>query len=135
MDDEHTLHYASPIAPCTGIHPTPWGNEPCPEEDRLGFVFNNSDLDPTWHNLGAVEILTFESWTATWHRIGSVIPSNHTLLVAEPKANHYFGQYERQGGKRFIVENVREVSILNLVIWKVGRSVHVHCQLFSDLLT
>jgi hypothetical protein len=34
MDDNHTLHYASPIKPCVGKHPTPWGNQPCPEDVR-----------------------------------------------------------------------------------------------------
>jgi hypothetical protein len=108
LDDAHTLKYASPIKPCTGHHPTEWGNQPCPADCALGFVFSGKDLNSTWYNLPAVELLVFHSWTASRHRIKNIVDSNNTVLVENPGHNVFFGQYETQGGRRFLVENVRE---------------------------
>lgn len=108
LDDAHTLKYASPIKPCTGHHPTEWGNEPCPADCLLGFVFSEGELNSSWYNLGAVELLVFHSWTASRHRIKSVVQSNSTVLVQDPHHGVFFGQYAKQGGQRYVVENVRE---------------------------
>ena len=114
MQDANTLHWHSPILPCTGKHPTEWGNQPCPLEDARGFVFAEGDINASWYDLANVELLYFQSWNANHYRIASVTQSNNTVMIQDPKTTYgvtgFFGQYEKAGGKRYIVENVRGSS-------------------------
>lgn len=104
FDDASTYHWASPL-----VRP-PSKSAPWPEVDKLGFVYNASDageISPDLYALDEVQVLHFHSWTAFWSNVSAVIPENKTLLFSSPSISA-IGQYETQGGRRFILENVRE---------------------------
>ena len=100
--------------PCTGKHPTEWGNQPCSLEDAHGFVFAAGDINASWYDIANVELLYFQAWNANHYRIASVVQSNNTVMIQDPKTAYtvtaymvtagFFGQYEKAGGNRFIVD-------------------------------
>eukprot|EP00045_Choanoeca_perplexa_P012300 m.133752 g.133752 ORF g.133752 m.133752 type:complete len:683 (-) comp15954_c0_seq2:547-2595(-) len=83
-------------------------SDPTDEACKQGFVYNNTDLNPNWHNLQDVEILTFHAWDASWHRIDSITASNNTVRFSNNTWTYCVGSQPTQGGQRYIVENVRE---------------------------
>ena len=78
---------------------------------RIGFQYNASDdsiISPTLHNLKDVQVLHFHAWTAFWSNLSAVIPSNTSLMFQTPCTHAAVGQYRKQGGQRYLLENVLE---------------------------
>ena len=67
-----TLLWEAPLQPCSSTI--------CPAIDSLGFVYANSDIRPTLHNLNDIRLLVFQAWVGEWHRIQSVHESNKVNL-------------------------------------------------------
>eukprot|EP00039_Didymoeca_costata_P003500 m.68048 g.68048 ORF g.68048 m.68048 type:complete len:728 (-) comp11936_c0_seq2:54-2237(-) len=100
LDDASTFKWTTPLAPPSG---TTW-----PDVDTTGFHYNISDpIKPTFHNLNDIQVLYFQSWTAFWANVSSINEANTTLLFEKGGSVHV-GQYEKQGGRRYILENVYE---------------------------
>lgn len=95
-----TLFWSAPLQPCRG-------SAGCPQGNHYGFQYTGDDFDPTWHDLHNVSVIAFQSWTAFRARIAAVIPANRTVLFSSP-LNEPIGQYPTQGGRRIVVENLRE---------------------------
>ena len=106
--DEDTLHWLRPLRACNATGPDKL--PACPPVNALGFVFNGTDLNASWHRLASAEILLFQAWSATWHRVGTVFGHNQTVLFAKPASymGGAVGQFSSQGGRRYVIENVRE---------------------------
>ncbi|XP_065832900.1 uncharacterized protein [Oscarella lobularis] len=109
------LHWASPIEPCSTSRPLDYTHmfksllqrTACPPIDSWGFVYNATDIDPSWTNLHDVEILLFHAWTATWHNIDAVYTHNRTVQFKQE--SHYgAGWNEAASGRRYTVTNVYE---------------------------
>jgi hypothetical protein len=106
FSDDATLHMASPLENCS----TPVGGV-CPDVDKLGFVYDPRDphgAPSGSDDLSAAWVLTFASWTAEWHAVGSVNETNSTLLFAEPAQSPVgrWGMAENTpGGGRWVLEN------------------------------
>jgi hypothetical protein len=98
---------ARPRLPKTGWHqiagelPTP-GNAGAKRSDR--FRFRPGDLQPTWANLGDVEVFVPLVWTMNRLRIAAV--ENDTVRFTGNAPN--LGGHKLTSGLPFIVENVRE---------------------------
>jgi len=108
-DDSSTFKWSAPIKPCGDGRQG--GSGTCPAVDKLGFVFNTSEssvINPSMHNLRDVQVLHFHAWTAFWSNLSTVIASNSTLLFSDPCPGAAVGQYRKQGGQRYLLENVFE---------------------------
>ena len=81
MHDVHTLHWASPILPCNGSHPTEWGNQPCPLEDARGFVYSAGDINASWYDLAHVELVPPGPSPRPSQLCAAASPSNSSLLL------------------------------------------------------
>lgn len=100
FDDASTFHWAAPLVPGPG--------GTLPASDRMGFQYNGSDDVPAhMYRPSEVQVLHFGAWTAFWGNLSEVNTANKSILLAEP-APQPIGQYEVQGGRRFVMENVRE---------------------------
>jgi hypothetical protein len=99
--DRSTFKYTGPIAPLneSGV----W-----PAVDSLGFRYNHTDSYVTQlplHRQDEVQVLHFHSWTAFWSNISSV--EDGILRFQDPTLTAV-GQWSKQGGQRYLLENVRE---------------------------
>lgn len=99
LGDDDTLKWQRPLSPCTST---------CPETNKLGFVYANNDLNASWHRLQDVRVLTMHAWDAELHAVKTVFEANKTVLFTETSSSIAIGQYEHQGGRRYVVENVLE---------------------------
>jgi len=102
FDNNSTFHWARPLENGTG--------GTFPAIDKMGFVFDAKDrgsINPELHAVADIQVLHFHSWTAFWSDVAAIDAANSTLVFAEP-AISAIGQYAKQGGQRFILENVRE---------------------------
>eukprot|EP01065_Artemidia_motanka_P007700 TRINITY_DN13844_c0_g1_i1.p1 TRINITY_DN13844_c0_g1~~TRINITY_DN13844_c0_g1_i1.p1 ORF type:complete len:660 (+),score=153.24 TRINITY_DN13844_c0_g1_i1:39-2018(+) len=70
-----------------------------------GFVYSGDDFKPSWAGSEA-SVLVFGAWTAQWYTPRAVFTANKTVLFNEAAA---VGQFDKQGGKRYIVENLPEL--------------------------
>ena len=104
-----TMRWTKPLAPENA-------DKSWPAQNKLGFEVNASDF--AWlpagglHRLNEVQVLHFHAWTAFWSDVQSIDigtsgAAKSTLMFASP-ANVFVGQYAKQGGQRFLLENVRE---------------------------
>jgi len=98
MGDESTFQWDMPLAPCA--------QGTCPDEDKLGFVFGAGQLNSSWA-WGRAQVLVFHAWTAWWSDVKTVVQSNNTLLFQEASRTPV-GQFAKQGGQRYFIENVLE---------------------------
>ena len=109
--DASTMHYVSSLSGC-GFHPAECYPASCPSTDALGFVYNTSDArgpSPDWLTQGgAVDILTFGSWTAGYATLAAIVPTNATLLTAAPLPSSpgKFGGLGCPSGARWVAFNV-----------------------------
>ncbi len=99
--DTSTFSYTGPLQP-------PDASKVWPAIDRTGFRYNHSDsfvgLLPLYRQ-HEVQVLHFHSWTAFWSNISEI--SDGVLKFTTPTKTPV-GQWARQGGQRFLLENVRE---------------------------
>ncbi|HVY48118.1 MAG TPA: right-handed parallel beta-helix repeat-containing protein [Minicystis sp.] len=80
-----------------------------------------TDLDPSWHDLGAVELVVFEQWTVSRMRLVSVDPAHQkakTTPFTSTKSYHGF-----IANHRYLVENVKE-ALANPGEWYLDRATH-----------
>lgn len=83
---------------------------PSPEAAGKGFdrfVYKPGDLDPSWHNLGDVELLVVQTWSMARMRIKSIDAASHVVTMTGHSASTA-GWSAFPKGNRYIVENVRE---------------------------
>lgn len=93
--------WASPLVPM------PDNGGACPPVNSMGFVYNGTAMDPSWTEADDIWLLTFHAWTAKWHKVMRVFPENRTVLFTPESRNTCIGQYARQGGQRYIIENAK----------------------------
>ena len=91
--------YLRTAGPPPGIE-NPHDNRGNPEA-AIGFTYNPGDLQP-WPNLGDVNIITYQSWTAPLSWIESLDEEVHAVRFTAP-VNWPLGWWERQ--QRYHVEN------------------------------
>lgn len=110
--DASTLHYASSLSGC-GFSPPACYPQKCPASDALGFIYNRSDARgpaADWLTQGgAVDIMTFGSWTAGYAQLGSIDAGNATLLTRSPLPSSpgQFGGLGCPSGGRWVALNVK----------------------------
>jgi hypothetical protein len=68
------------------------------------FHFEKGQIDPDWHALRDVEVLSFESWTTERQWVQSVDTKAETVYLQN--SGHEFGTFEIR--QRFYIDNVRE---------------------------
>lgn len=95
-----TLHWKSPLPP--------------PNEKR-GFVYNETDLDPTWAldalSLRRWRVNVHHSWATAWHSVASVDAETHTILFQEDSPFPFGTEaYCAQG--RWSIEGVPELPLV-----------------------
>lgn len=90
---------------CPNVH-----EPPCNEEARWGFTFSGNDISPTLYDLTRVEASVYGGWTASRHRILTVMDSNRTVYFQNP-SNMPIGtwpNHDSEGGGRYFLDNIRE---------------------------
>ena len=99
-----------PRLPKTGYHFIAGDLPPTEENAKRGFDrfrFAPGDLNPNWHNLSDVQILTFQIWTMARLPVKSVDAQENTVTFGGHTANtEWYSRLPR--GNRYLVENVRE---------------------------
>jgi hypothetical protein len=83
---------------------------PSPEAGQRGFDglgYSGDELKPDWANLGDVEILGFQQWSAARMRIAHVDPREHTVRFTG-NTQTTAGYAALAKGHRYLVENVKE---------------------------
>lgn len=114
--DASTLHYVSSLSGC-GFTPAACYPAKCPASDALGFVYNASDArgpHADWLSQGgAIDILTFGSWTAGYAPLAAIVAANSTLLTAGPLPSSpgQFGGLGCPSGARWVALNVRSALL------------------------
>ena len=96
--DASTYRYAGPLQ-------QPSASKVWPEIDHTGFKYNLSDPITGLYREDEVQALHFHAWTAFWSNVSSI--ANGELKFRTP-TNTAVGQWSRQGGQRYLLENVRE---------------------------
>eukprot|EP01048_Picozoa_sp_COSAG05_P008722 COSAG05_NODE_679_length_7979_cov_22.454442_10_plen_646_part_00 len=99
--DASTFRYAGPLQP-------PDARKVWPAIDHTGFFYNSSDLFAGMlplYRQDEVQVLHFHSWTAFWSNISGI--SDGVLKFTTPTKTPV-GQWAKQGGQRFLLENVKE---------------------------
>ena len=91
---------------CLPLAPAPWQCER-PNRPSMQARLHLQRQRPG-PDLQDVEILTFHSWDASWHRVASVTASNSTVMFTSNTSTYCVGSQAPEGGRRYIVENVRE---------------------------
>lgn len=72
---------------------------------RLGFKFRQGDLQPSWRNLGDVNLFLYHSWTTSMNWIDRIEEDPGTVHFTN-RSGWPVGYWET--GQRYHVENVRE---------------------------
>jgi hypothetical protein len=104
MGAASTLRYSAPLVPVNA-------DGTWPAVDATGFRINASDFG--WvppgglHRLEEVQLLHFHSWTAFWSNVSKLDLAAQELKFTQPTRTSV-GQWAAQGGRRFLLENVRE---------------------------
>ena len=82
----------------------------CPDDDRLGFVFED-EFDSQWTHLDQTRVLVFHSWVAEYATVGNVTEENGVSKVffKEPLKEAPIGQYVQSGGWRYIIYNNKAI--------------------------
>ena len=75
--------------------------------DCRRFEFTPDDLNPSWTNLGDVEVIVYHFWTDSHLPIESIDTQTH-IVTFKHKAGKVFTDDFTSGGARYIVENVFE---------------------------
>ena len=78
----------------------------CPEEDKLGFIFED-EFSSTWQNLEETRTLIFHSWIAEYAMVGNITEENGVKKVffTEPLKHAPIGNWAQSGGWRFLIFN------------------------------
>ena len=81
-------------------------SQDCPEEDKMGFVFNN-EFSSDWPNLEQTRVLVFHSWIAEYATIGNITLENgqSKVFFEEPLQHEPVGTYVASSGWRFLIFN------------------------------
>lgn len=84
-----------------------------PVDPKHSIVYRPGQvLGGGYYSQDDVLVTLFHCWTATTHRIASITASNSTLTVASPPVPHVdIPHCEHASGKRFFVENARELLL------------------------
>jgi len=73
--------------------------------EATNITFRPGDLRPDFHDFGAVQLVLYESWTASFHQLTSVDSATHTAQLA----TKYNAQWANQAaGSRYYVQNALE---------------------------
>ena len=75
--------------------------------DCKSFEYAPGDLDPTWKNLGDVEVIVYHFWTDSHLPVESIDESSH-IVTFRHRAGKVFTDDFSEEGARYIVENVYE---------------------------
>jgi len=76
-------------------------------KDCQSFEFKAGDLDPTWANLGDVEVIVYHFWTDSHLPIRS-IDTDKNIVTFKHKAGKVFTDDFSEDGARYVVENIFE---------------------------
>ena len=81
-------------------------SQECPEEDKLGFVFND-EFSSDWAYLDQTRVLVFHSWVAEYAWVGNITEEDgeSKVFFQEPLQHAPIGKYVKSGGWRFLVFN------------------------------
>ena len=99
--DASTFKYAAPLQ-------QPNASKLWPSIDRTGFLYHQNDSfvqHLPLYRQDEVEVLHFHAWTAFWSAVSSI--AGGKLLFSTPSGTEV-GQWAKQGGQRYLLENVRE---------------------------
>ena len=79
-------------------------------DPKHSIVFRPGQVQDSYYSQKDVLVTLFHCWTATTHHIASITPSNRTLSLVSPPVPHVdIPHCEHASGKRFVVENAREL--------------------------
>ena len=71
-----------------------------------GFVYNGTDLNPSWANLADIEFMTIHIWSASRMRAASIDPDKHVVTFTKERLHtSWWGNYKE---RRYWAENVKE---------------------------
>jgi len=79
-----------------------------PETSLVAFRFNEGDIDPAWHNLREVEVISCRSWEQSRCRIDRVEGDQVYFQGSLAEGMGYDWNYSADGPGRYYVENVFE---------------------------
>ena len=71
------------------------GNK-CPDENRNGFIFNNTEFSMDWNHLDQTKVLIFHSWIAEYAKVGHIVQGSDgrdKLMFQTPLKHAPIGQY------------------------------------------
>ena len=72
-----------------------------------GLGFSGEEIKPSWTNLGDVEVLVFQQWSAARMRIAKIDPGEHTVrFTGQTRSNSGWAAFGK--GHRYLVDNVKE---------------------------
>jgi hypothetical protein len=107
VDDQRRFR---PRLPAHGYYHVDRQLPPSPAAGSRGFNglgYSGEDLKPDWANLGDVEILAFQQWSAARMRIAKIDPRDHTVrFTGDTQTTAGWAALEK--GHRYLVENVKE---------------------------
>jgi hypothetical protein len=99
-----------PRLPAHGYYHVDRQLPPLPETGQRGFDglgYSGEDLKPGWANLGDVELLGFQQWSAVRMRIAKIDSQQHAVrFVGNTQTTAGWAALEK--GHRYLVENVKE---------------------------
>ncbi|CAK8674853.1 uncharacterized protein LOC143469097 [Clavelina lepadiformis] len=80
-------------------------SQSCPDQNKLGFVYEEGDIDENWQDPTTGEILVYQAWVAERGHIGHI--GNSQVDFSEP-LRYAIGSHPKPSGWRYVVENIFE---------------------------
>jgi hypothetical protein len=99
-----------PRLPARGYYHVDRELPPSPEAGQRGFDrlgYSGEELKADWANLGDVEIMAFQQWSAARMRVAKIDPSQHAVRFTGHTLSTA-GWAAMGKGNRYLVENVKE---------------------------
>ena len=99
-----------PRLPAHGYYHVDRQLPPSPEAAGRGFDglgYSGDEIKPDWANLGDVELVAFQQWSAARMRIAKIDPHEHTVRFTGHTLSTS-GWAAMGKGNRYLVENVKE---------------------------
>ncbi|CAK8674991.1 unnamed protein product [Clavelina lepadiformis] len=78
----------------------------CHPNNKMGFIFEQGDIDPNWSNPKTGDIVIFQGWTAERGHIKNVSAGN--ILEFTKPLRFPIGEHPKSSGFRYIVEHIFE---------------------------
>ncbi|CAK8674997.1 unnamed protein product [Clavelina lepadiformis] len=78
----------------------------CHSNNKMGFLFEQGDIDPNWSNPKTGDIVIFQGWTAERGHVKNVSAGN--ILEFTKPLRFPIGEHPKSSGFRYIVEHIFE---------------------------